>query len=399
VCLDSKATLALDQEPFKALASLSPNRSSPFPYNYAYSTGAPMYGRVPDTAQQVRVERGYRRVDKLSRDHKPRSGHEELATGALLTATAPPPYFAASGEFPRMTGQRAGALRWEIPEGAMLSFTNAFDVDGRTFLLSPDLSIVPADRVRPFRPSAFHGVELSGDVKLPIAWIRRTPKPKMRQAQDSSFAPTGDSWPVRSWIALTGKKVERGSELWLETRDQGLYIRQADATVVEPAAQLPFSVGADEKWIDASIDRGTLTLFVGANAVFTTLISPGAGGVPPSSAKTNEELVKGSYTPLGIYRVNFKVRETTMTPEKTPFPEKNWIADVPHTLYFRMPFAIHGAYWHEDFGLPKSGGCINLSPTDARFVFDWVEPKIPDEWSGVSGGPTMGLGTKVFIHR
>ena len=75
---------------------------------------------------------------------------------------------------------------------------------------------------------------------------------------------------------------------------------------------------------------------------------------------------------MGIYRVNYKVRETTMTPENKPFPEKNWISDVPYTLYFRMPFAIHGAYWHEDFGMPKSGGCVNLSPLDAKYVFDWA---------------------------
>jgi lipoprotein-anchoring transpeptidase ErfK/SrfK len=198
---------------------------------------------------------------------------------------------------------------------------------------------------------------------------------------------------------LTGQKIEQGRDTFLETRDSGVYIKQVDATVVEPPARLPFSVGNDEKWIDVSIDKGTLTLLIGSKAVFSTLASPGMGGAPPPSAKTDEELVKGSHTPMGIYRVTFKVRETTMTPEKTPFPVKNWIADVPYTLYFRMPFAIHGAYWHEDFGQPKSGGCVNLSPIDARYVFEWAEPKIPDEWTGVSGTPMTGLGTRIYVHR
>ncbi|MBI5533370.1 MAG: L,D-transpeptidase [Deltaproteobacteria bacterium] len=399
VCFDGKATLDLDKEPFKALASLVPDRTSAFPYRYAYSTGAPMYGRVPDADQQARIERGYRRLDKIPRHHKPRSGHEELATDDTIAGADPNPYFASSGEFPRMPGQRAGTLRWEIPEGAMLSYRSAIDVGGRVFLVSPDLSLVSADRVRPFRPSSFRGLELTAETPLPIGWIRKEAKAKYRKADDGSFAPTGDHWPVRTWVGLTGQKVEKGGTTWLETRDQGLFIKASDVSVVDLPGQLPFSVAPDEKWIDASIDKGTLTLYVGSKPVFSTLMSPGAGGVPPATAKTNEELVKGSHTPLGIYRINYKVRETTMTPEKTPFPEKSWIADVPYTLYFRMPFAIHGAYWHEDFGQPKSGGCINLSPIDARYVFDWVEPKIPDEWSGVSGAPATGLGTKVFIHR
>lgn len=399
VCHDAKATLELDKEPFKALASVLPDRSSPFPFGYAWSTGSPMYGLAPSTQQQARIERGWQPVHKLPRNRKPRSGHEELATDDPVSSLGAPPYFASGLEFPRMHGQRAGALRWEIPQGAMLSFASAFDLQGRTFLLSPDLSVVPADRMRLFRRSTFHGVQLGAGVQLPIAWIRKSPKPRFRRAPDGTLSPTGDTWPVRTHVALTGHKLQQGRDTYLETRDDGLFIRQSDATVVESPASLPFAVGPDEKWIDVSIDKGTLTLLVGTKAVFSTLASPGIGGAPPASAKTDEQLVKGSHTPMGIYRVTYKVRETTMTPEKTPFPEKSWIADVPYTLYFRMPFAIHGAYWHEDFGQPKSGGCVNLSPIDARTVFEWAEPPIPDEWTGVSGAPSIGQGTRIYIHR
>lgn len=399
VCNDSTTTLALDSEPFKALAALGPDRTSPWPYRYAYSTGAPMYGRLPAAEQQRKVERAWRPVDKLPRNTRPRSGHEELAGWDPIAGTDSAPYFAGGAELPRMPGQRTGLLRWEIPEGQMLSYRMAFEHQCRVFLASPDLTLVPADRMRPFRPSDFHGVVIEGDVKLPIAWIRHAPKDRYRRADDGTIAKTADTWPARSWIQLTGHKVTRGSEVFLETCEQGVFVRQADASVVEMPDRLPLSVGEDEKWIDVSLERGTLTLFVGNKPVFSTLMSPGAGGPPPASAKTNEEHVKGSWTPVGIYRVTYKVRETTMTPENKQFPEKNWIADVPYTLYFRMPFAIHGAYWHEDFGMPKSGGCVNLSPLDARRVFDWAEPALPNEWSGVSGVPANGLGTRIHIRR
>jgi hypothetical protein len=50
----------------------------------------------------------------------------------------------------------------------------------------------------------------------------------------------------------------------------------------------------------------------------------------------------------------------------------------PWVQYFRSPFAIHTAYWREDFGQPKSGGCINLSPEDAHVVFELTDPPVPE---------------------
>jgi hypothetical protein len=66
--------------------------------------------------------------------------------------------------------------------------------------------------------------------------------------------------------------------------------------------------------------------------------------------------------------------------------------------YFRPPFAIHAAYWHEDFGEPKSGGCVNLSPEDARAVFELTEPHVPEGWAGVFARKD-DPGTWVVIRR
>ena len=50
-----------------------------------------------------------------------------------------------------------------------------------------------------------------------------------------------------------------------------------------------------------------------------------------------------------------------------------FIQDVPWVLYFRGSYAIHGAFWHDRFGLRTSHGCVNLSPTDARRFFEFVQ--------------------------
>ncbi len=46
---------------------------------------------------------------------------------------------------------------------------------------------------------------------------------------------------------------------------------------------------------------------------------------------------------------------------------------VPWNLYFTNEGAvIHGAYWHDKFGQPWSHGCVNLSPENAKKLYDWA---------------------------
>ena len=70
---------------------------------------------------------------------------------------------------------------------------------------------------------------------------------------------------------------------------------------------------------------------------------------------------------------------------------------MPWTVYFKRPYAIHASYWHEDFGERKSGGCVNLSPLDAKRVFDWIEPDLPAGWDTVQAYG-MGGGTFVLVE-
>jgi len=71
---------------------------------------------------------------------------------------------------------------------------------------------------------------------------------------------------------------------------------------------------------------------------------------------------------------------------------------VPYVQYFRAGYALHAAYWHTEYGRPRSHGCINLSPIDARRLFNWTEPQVPATWHGASAGETNGKGTLVHVH-
>jgi hypothetical protein len=48
------------------------------------------------------------------------------------------------------------------------------------------------------------------------------------------------------------------------------------------------------------------------------------------------------------------------------------LQSVPWVLYFDESISLHGTYWHNLFGYRRSRGCVNLSISDARYLFDWT---------------------------
>jgi hypothetical protein len=214
--------------------------------------------------------------------------------------------------------------------------------------------------------------------------------------------PTGGAWPVRSFVQLAGAAVEHEGKRWLQTQDRDadgapLFVSARDATVAEAAAKLPTGVPPGRKWIEVSITRGTLVAYEGLTPVYATLISPGRGGVPVPG----HDAVENSTTPLGTYNVTFKDRAVTMSPDRPGSPLIHSIADVPHVQYFKAPFALHAAFWHERFGEPASAGCINASPLDAEALFQWTDPEVPEEWQGATGAGAPGGGstTAIVVRR
>ena len=74
------------------------------------------------------------------------------------------------------------------------------------------------------------------------------------------------------------------------------------------------------------------------------------------------------------------------------------LRDVPWVMYFKGSYALHGAYWHDDFGRSRSHGCVNLAPIDARFVFLWASPSVPEHWHAAHAGEQTEQGTLINIH-
>jgi lipoprotein-anchoring transpeptidase ErfK/SrfK len=398
VCKDRTVTLA-PTPAFLAQAAATAPSPGPFPYRYALSNGTPMYNRVPTPDEARRRENPFGPAGKWQPLYRTLAAHEDLASPEPIVASGETPPFLTLGGL--AAEGRIGLERQVIPLGSMLSFTRAFTALGRTWLLSADQTIVPADRVRAFRPSAFHGTRLGVDVSLPLAWIRGKSRPSYHRNDTGALEQTTPDWPLRSHVALTGASITDGGTRYLETRSRDakgspLYLAEADATVIDLPEKPRQALRPGKKTIYISITQGTLVAYEGLTPVFTTLISPGAGGVPIKG----RDPVHASTTPLGTYTITFKDRAATMSPEKGD-NRSFWIADVPYTQYFNPPFALHASYWHERFGEPTSAGCVNLSPVDAQTMFEWSDPPVPADWQGATGAgaPENGLTTTIVVTR
>ncbi|MEZ4219712.1 MAG: L,D-transpeptidase [Polyangiaceae bacterium] len=412
VCQDASVTTAPDQSAlFAALSRYGGDYSQPVPHRWVASRQAPVYRHVPTTREQQRTEGGYLKDLAAAREGQRRRA---FANADLTLPSAPLPEFLKNGAwspFSTQHGEPELPLREWIPARSTVAVVAEVTVDARSYYLTQDLGLVPRDRVDLLNPSVFRGLTEEQGLRLPLAFVRYDETPSYRRVDEPQVQPasigagpgdgeihgrveaTGQHFKRLSWVGLTGRVLLRGSRRYLETRHDGLFIEDDQrAAVIQAEPPRGFELAAGEKWIDVSIHRGTLVAYEGRRAVFATLISPGVAGYK----RTDDGAFAKHATPTGTFRMEWKHQSTTMSPD--PKRKSYYLSEVPWTQFFHMPFALHAAYWHDRFGEPKSGGCVNLSPKDAKWLFDWTEPHLPDGWHGVRSGGARGAGTWVRVR-
>jgi len=120
------------------------------------------------------------------------------------------------------------------------------------------------------------------------------------------------------------------------------------------------------KWIEIDLSEQHLWAWQYDRAVFDTAVSTGTYLHP---------------TPTGTFAIYAKYVADDMTGGTPGTPEYYYLPDVPYTMYFYLDYAIHGTYWHHNFGTPMSHGCVNLPTPAAEWVYYWAP-----------------IGTTVWIH-
>ncbi len=217
--------------------------------------------------------------------------------------------------------------------------------DGQTFY-TVYYGWMAAEDVQLATPSAFRGIRLTRDVDFRFGWV-------LAETQSVNAAGT----PVQTYSryqivhevpALTEKPgyVAVGADEWLP-----------EEAVALTSSRVPEDAGAGTCWfIYVDLPEQTLRVYNECKLVFATLVSTGK---------------QTGWTFPGRFAVLAKFPYIQLTPPEGSI-SVYYLEGVPNFMTYYGDLGFHGAYWHDNFGSPVSHGCINLSPADAKWLYDWA---------------------------
>lgn len=435
------------------LAPHPPDLTSALPYQYGYNVanGTPLYRTLPSREERLRLEPWLAPKPKKA---KPREADEESTAsygeesveGSLtlarasstITASTTDPFGVGADEAdagapwylrqydggkPTVTLDELkgeGPMARRMVKGFFVALDKEMTEKGTKWWRTTNSLMAPFDRIFPHNSaSKFHGIWLDEANSDPTAVpsdtadagdtsaITRKPTPDLCKPGSKSqvgiitfyrarkyvvsasrkAVATGDPVARHTVVKLTGDRVLVNGAPYDET-DEGWWMKVSEGVKTNPASP-PKDLAPGEKWIDVNIKSQTLVAFEGDKPVFATAVSTGK--------EDKEDQEKDHKTPTGTFRIREKHISATMDGDVASDGPYS-IEDVPWIMYYSGSYALHGAFWHNNFGRTRSHGCVNLAPADAKALFNWTEPRMPDNWHGVWSTPERP-GTRVVVHE
>jgi hypothetical protein len=299
----------------------------PYQYSRVITKRAPRYYRIPSVQEEKQARRAMEK-----------KGPTPEAVSSLMEGD----YFLALAE--KETRKADGAVFYRTVRGR---FVRETDVELRN-------------------PDVVRGEELGRDGwRLPLAIV---------------YGEDRDLLDLKGSKHRIAGKAQKHSRFVVEeelTKEGVAYVSgragavRRDEVRMVRRTERPSGVQANGKWIHVDLSEQTLVAYEGDKPVYATVISSGKEGYEP---------------PTGLYQVQQKYISTTMN-ATDPIDGFYEVEEVPWTLYYHGGYALHGAYWHTDFGKVRSHGCTNIAPVDARWLYYWSEPEVPSAWHAVRFQP------------
>ena len=223
--------------------------------------------------------------------------------------------------------------------------------DGKAYLL---LSTGGWMRASPAAYTDFQGLEFYQNPSNDFGWIvNETPAYK----EPSFNAETHDDVLPREEIIQVYNQKEVDGYFWFQIAPDK-WVDNTKAKIVSFNPIPPEGVDSN-RWIEINLFQQTMAVYEDGQLVYASLVT---SGIAPL------------YTRPGLFQIYEKKDLETMqgatAEDRSDF---YYLQDVPWTMYFDEARALHAAYWRTHFGYPASHGCVNLSPTDANWIFHWAE--------------------------
>jgi lipoprotein-anchoring transpeptidase ErfK/SrfK len=433
------------------IAPHAPDLGTPLPYQYGYNIthGTPLYRTLPSRDERMKLEPWLSAKPKPKPKKEDESasaasyGEDALDGGALTLAKATSSNTIASSIIdPFGLGEDAldagtpwymreytdggkpvvtldelkgeGSMARRMVKGFYIALDKELSEKGRWWKSTYGL-YAPYERVYVNdKWSKFHGVWLNEEPKVAPATDSEAGAPASERKATPDIAKhgsksqvavilyykaakyivsvsrkavtTGDPIARHAMVKLTGDTVTINGARYDET-DEGWWMKAAEGQKTDPGPP-PRDLAPGEKWVDVNLKTQMLVAYEGDKAVFVTAVSTGR--------QNKDDKEKDHRTPPGTFRIREKHIAATMDGDHaTDGPYS--IEDVPWIMYFNGSYALHGAFWHSNFGRQQSHGCVNLAPSDAKAMFNWTEPRLPENWHAV-WSTTEKPGTRVVVH-
>lgn len=244
---------------------------------------------------------------------------------------------------------------------------------GFNFVIVTDASSVPdwvqiqgggwmhTTDVRYVPPSYFRGVNITDGLRQPFGWVMFPlyPASQVGGQQDVNNGRFMDKYDRFNVFASV--EDDEGIVWYMIGPDQ--WVEQRWVAVAKPTER---PEGVTGRWIAVDLYEQTLVAYENDVPVFATLI---ASGLPNSDTRE------------GLFTIWARAIRDPMS-GAAGSPRAYALQDVPWVMYFDGDIALHGTYWHDGFGYRRSRGCVNLSISDARWVYEWTNGNPVDEESG-----------------
>ncbi len=381
VCVGATATLNVSDAVVETSAKRPLRYGLPYTYVMSRFPTPPFYARLPSAEEQRRVEPDL-------------AGHLQRAARMALDPSyvEPPPAEPVPGVLlygrsaPGLAGERRSPSALTVGQARVHSgfaLLSTFDHEGRRFGLTTELAVLPLDRTRVIKPSTFSGIHLDDEVTLPVAFVKSHHAVRFVGGPGGALS-RSEPLAFRQAVPLAGEERHLGGEAYLVARD-GSLLHAEQAVRIDRLQHAPAWATGTRRWIDVSILHQSLVAYEGRKPVYVTLVSTGADGL--GDPKKTHSTIQGAFL--------IHTKHVSVTMGGDSIGDEFDFRDVPFVQYFTEGFALHAAYWHDEFGTPHSHGCVNLAPIDAAWLFDWTDPQVPAAWHGAL---SLRKGTLVYIH-
>ena len=243
---------------------------------------------------------------------------------------------------------------------SFISYSDEAVVDGKRYYMVDYGGWMTANDIsRIGTPSLFQGKAFTNTPERSFGWIT-FPTETKRSPGFSTDDYTGREVNRYQEVQIYSTTEIDGIEWYMIGPDQWIPEKQDWQRLIGrviPNTTPPEGVD-NGRWIEVNLKDQTISIYDQNELVFATLI---ASGIEPF------------WTRPGLFQIYQKLDSTPMRGAfEADRSDAYYLEDVPWTMYYDKARALHGAYWHNGFGSPRSHGCVNMSVGDARWLYDWA---------------------------